>query len=99
MKRDDSSPAAYLADVPAGQRAMVDRIRAVIREAAPGVREGIRHGMLDYPGLANLAAQKHHVSLYTNMKVVERFRGRLGKLSSTPSSHLIASRPPRPDCT
>lgn len=64
MRRDDSSPNAYRAAVKGEPRALLDAIREVILKVAPDVEEGIAHGMLDYPGLANLAAQKRHVSLY-----------------------------------
>lgn len=64
MRRDSSSPAAYRADIDGPKRALLEAIRAVILEVAPDVEEGIEYGMLDYPGLANLAAQKEYVALY-----------------------------------
>lgn len=64
MQRDASSPEAYLADVDGPQREILQAIRQVIREVVPDVEEGIEYGMLDYPGLANLAAQKSYVALY-----------------------------------
>jgi len=72
MKRDATSPAQYLAQVGDEQRRVLDRIRQVIRKVAPHVPEGIRYGMLDYPGLANLGAQKHHVALYVMPEVLAR---------------------------
>jgi len=61
------------------QRKLLEAIRAVLREVAPDVREGIAYGMLDYPGLANLGAQKHYVALYVAPEVLkahrERFEG------------------------
>jgi hypothetical protein len=36
--------------------------------------EGIEHGMLDYPGLANLAAQKHYVALYVAPAVLAKHK-------------------------
>ena len=74
MKRDDSSPAAYVADVEGEQREMIEIIRAVIREIAPEIREGIQYGMLDYPGLCNVAAQKQYVSVYTDWNVLANHR-------------------------
>ena len=64
MRRDASSPKAYCDDVKGAQRRLLDTIRALILEAAPDVDEGLRYGMLDYPGIANLAAQKNYVALY-----------------------------------
>ena len=79
MKRDASSPAAYRADVRGAQSELLEALREAIFDAVPDVEEGIEHGMLDYPGLANLAAQKNHVALYVAPAVLakhaERFAG------------------------
>jgi hypothetical protein len=56
MRRDDSSPEAYSNDVEGDLRMLLEAIRDLILEVVPDVEEGIGHGMLDYPGLANLAA-------------------------------------------
>ena len=67
MQRSASTPAEYLAAVPETQRPLGQHLRALIREAAPDLREGIRYGMLSYEdagGLFGLAAQKHFVGLY-----------------------------------
>ena len=45
----------------------------MIRKAHPKVAEGVRYGMLDYPGLANLAAQKQYVSLYVAPEVLAEY--------------------------
>ena len=47
-------------------------VRAAIFAVAPDVEEGLRYGMLDYPGLANLGAQKHYVALYVAPEVLAR---------------------------
>lgn len=72
MKRDASSPAAYRADVTGAQRELLELVRGLVLEAAPGIEETIGHGMLDYPGLANLAAQEHTVSLYVAPEVLAK---------------------------
>ena len=72
MKRDDTSPDAYRRSVEGAQAELLEAIREVVLDAAPGVEEGIRYGMLDYPGLANLAAQKQYVSLYVMPAVLAR---------------------------
>jgi uncharacterized protein YdhG (YjbR/CyaY superfamily) len=74
MKRNNNSPLDYRNDVPGVQREMLETIRGVIYEVAPDSDEVIQHGMLGYPGLANLAAQKHHVALYVKPSVLERHR-------------------------
>jgi uncharacterized protein YdhG (YjbR/CyaY superfamily) len=53
--------------VPANQLPLLERLRALIHEAVPSVREEIRWGMLSYDdggALFALAAQKHYVGLY-----------------------------------
>jgi len=78
VRRDASSPEAYRADVRSdGAPALVELFEAVRRtvlDEAPDVVEGIRHGMLDYPGLASLAAQKDYVALYVAPAVLEKHR-------------------------
>lgn len=76
MRRDDRSPETYRASIEGEQRDMLETVRDVIRDVAPDIQETIGHGMLDYPGLANLAAQKHHVSLYVMPEVLDRHRAR-----------------------
>jgi hypothetical protein len=76
MRRDSSSPAAYRRAVSGPQKKLLEAIRAVIRGVAPDVEEGIAHGMLDYPGLANLGAQKHYVALYLAPEVLEAHKAR-----------------------
>ena len=82
MRRDSSSPQAYRDDVPGAQRELLDAIREVVLEVVPEVEEGIGHGMLDYPGLANLAAQKQYVALYVAPTVLERHKGDFPGLSA-----------------
>ncbi|MCB9682893.1 MAG: DUF1801 domain-containing protein [Alphaproteobacteria bacterium] len=71
MKRPDDDPQTYLDSIDdPGLRATIEAVRALVREVAPEVVEGIRYGMLDYPGLANLAAQKRYVALYVDPAIV-----------------------------
>ncbi len=78
MRRDDSSPDAYVADVDGKLRPILEHVRAVVRAVAPEIPEGMAHGMLDYPGLCNLGAQKHHVALYVAPAVLARYGERFG---------------------
>ena len=64
MKRDASSPQDYLAQVEGPQGDILARVREAIFDVAPDIEEIIEYGMLGYPGLANLGAQKHYVALY-----------------------------------
>lgn len=77
MRRNDSSPVAYRNDVAGEQREMLETIRNAILSVAPDTEEIIEHGMLGYPGLANLAAQKHYVALYVMPAVLAKHRDNL----------------------
>ena len=74
MRRDGSSPEAYRNDVMGEQRQILEAIRDAIFEVAPETDEIIEYGMLGYPGLANLAAQKHHLALYVKPAVLAEHR-------------------------
>jgi len=75
MKRDASSPQAYRKDVTGEQSEMLETIRNAILSVAPDTEEIIEYGMLGYPGLANLAAQKHFVALYVLPAVLAEHLG------------------------
>lgn len=72
MKRDDRSPEDYLRSVEGAQAELIEALRALVLEFAAEASEGMRYGMLDYPRLANLAAQKRYVSLYVLPAALER---------------------------
>ena len=74
MKRESADPEAYRDELPPEQLELVDAIRASIARVAPEIEEGLRYGMLDYPGLANLGAQKRYVALYVAPDVLARHR-------------------------
>lgn len=77
MRRDASSPERYRASVTGAQRALLEAIREGILASAPDAEESIHHGMLSYPGVGFLGAQKHHVALYVAPEVLDAFRARL----------------------
>ena len=78
MKRDVENPKAYLAAVEVEaegeQREILMAIRRVIRRVMPRFKEELKYRMLDYPGLANLAAQKRYVALYVMPEVLAKHR-------------------------
>ncbi|MDR3633914.1 MAG: DUF1801 domain-containing protein [Isosphaeraceae bacterium] len=84
MKRDVSSPQAYLDAVPEAQMSLVTELRGLIREAVPGAVEEIRWGMLCYDdsgALFALAAQKNSVNLYVMAtQALEDMAGELAAL-------------------
>ena len=74
MQRDAKSPQHYIDSIEGAQKELLLEIRALILEAAPESEEIIEYGMLGYTGIANLAAQKHYVSLYVAPKVLAQYK-------------------------
>ena len=74
MKRDVDTPKAYLDQLEGDQLVLVKALRKAIRRAMPRFDEGLRYGMLDYPGLANVAAQKRYVALYVAPEILRKHR-------------------------
>ena len=74
MRRNDNSPEAYRSDVTGKHSEMLEAIRDAIFEVASDADEIVEYGMLGYPGLANLAAQKHYVALYVKQEVLAKHR-------------------------
>ena len=74
MKREAENPKAYLAGLEGEQLAIVKHLRKAIRKTMPRFVEELRYGMLDYPGLANVGAQKRYVALYVAPDVLKRHK-------------------------
>ncbi len=83
MKRDKGAPEsvdAYIAGFPPEVRAVLRKLRATIRQAAPDAEERISWGMPAYAldgMLTFFAAFKNHVSLFPGPSGLERFREEL----------------------
>ena len=74
---------AYLEEVPGERRAVMRKLRALIRKAAPRAAESMRYGMPTYELGGELfcafASQKGYLALYLcDTQVVARFRSELG---------------------
>lgn len=75
----------YLAELPADRRDALQRLREMIRAAAPAAAEHMAHGMASYTLggsiLFALAAQKNYLALYVvETDVVAAHKEALGKL-------------------
>ncbi|MEM9280388.1 MAG: DUF1801 domain-containing protein [Verrucomicrobiota bacterium] len=74
MKRDSSSPSAYIDSVEGDLKPLLIAVRDIILDVAPASEEYIEYGMLAYGDLANLAAQKNYVSLYLSPLVLTEIK-------------------------
>jgi uncharacterized protein YdhG (YjbR/CyaY superfamily) len=83
MKADEAAPKTvdeYIARFPPEVRAILERLRAVIREEAPGARERIAYGMPAFSlrkDIVYFAAFKRHIGLYPLPAGIEAFKERL----------------------
>jgi uncharacterized protein YdhG (YjbR/CyaY superfamily) len=72
---------AYLAAVPAKDRAILEKIRAAVKSVVPDAEEKISYGMPAFTYHGNLlyyAAMKNHLSLFPGSKsVVKKFAAEL----------------------
>jgi uncharacterized protein YdhG (YjbR/CyaY superfamily) len=68
---------AYIAAFPVEVQAILDSLRAAIREAAPGAVEAFSYQMptfkLKGKNLAHFAAYKHHIGFYPTPAPIENF--------------------------
>jgi uncharacterized protein YdhG (YjbR/CyaY superfamily) len=74
----------YLKEQPEDRRAVLVRLRKLIRESLPSAVESMRYGMASFDvgdTLCSLAAQKNYFALYVDPVVVARHKAKLGKVS------------------
>lgn len=70
----------YIAGFPADVRNMLEKVRGVIREAAPQATETINYGIPTFQlngNLVHFAAFKHHVGFYPTPSGIDKFREQL----------------------
>lgn len=90
----------YLAAQPDAARAILERLRQVIRKAAPEAQEVISYSMPAYKHLgmvAYFAAAKNHYGLYIMPRVMENFRSRLGAYKLSKATIQFPWKAPLPD--
>ena len=93
MPTNQSTPRTvdqYIARFPPEVQAIMETIRATIREAAPGVEETISYQMpaftLNGHALAHIAAYKKHIGLYPAPNGVAQFEDALAAYGSGKST-------------
>jgi uncharacterized protein YdhG (YjbR/CyaY superfamily) len=79
----------YIAQFPPELRSILERLRAVVREAAPVATERIAYGMPAFTQngpIVYFAAHKRHIGLYPLPTAVEAFRDRLAPYANAKGS-------------
>ncbi|HSW66201.1 MAG TPA: DUF1801 domain-containing protein [Bacillota bacterium] len=80
----------YIATVPEGSRAILQKIRETIRQAVPEAQEAISYGMpaftLHGKTLVYFAAWQHHIGFYATPAGNEAFRKELSPYQSAKGS-------------
>jgi uncharacterized protein YdhG (YjbR/CyaY superfamily) len=74
---------AYLESLDPARRSALETIRALILETVPGVRETMRYRMPTFEldeVVCSLASQKHYISLYMDVDLVEKHKADLSGL-------------------
>ena len=81
MKSEAKDVTAYLADVPAGRRDALKRLRSLYLATFKGCEECIDYGMPCYKRdgelVASFASQKQYIALYGMGNAVERYKKEL----------------------
>jgi len=89
----------YMASLPGDRRAVMERIRATIRKAAPLAQERISYGMPSFwqgTTLIWYAAAKDHIGIYPTASGVAAFADRLGGYSVSKGTIRIPWDQPTP---
>lgn len=83
MESKPKSPATideYIAGFPPDAQAILQKIRAIVREAAPEATEAIKYAMPTFVlngNLVHFAAFKHHIGFYPVPSGIEKFKKEL----------------------
>jgi uncharacterized protein YdhG (YjbR/CyaY superfamily) len=92
----------YLASLPEPQRAELERLRQVVREAVPGVEEGVSYGMpafrYNQRPLLGFRASKNHLSVFPfSPGAVDAARGALAGFDLSKGTVRFTPDKPIPD--
>lgn len=92
MKSDESDSSViddYIANYPPDVQQILQKIRAIIREAAPEAQEKINYGIPTFTlngNLVHYAGFKNHVGFYPTPSGVEKFKKQLSKYEGAKGS-------------
>lgn len=92
MKPNESDSSViddYIANYPPDVQQILQKIRAIIREAAPEAREKINYGIPTFTlngNLVHYAGFKNHVGFYPAPNGVEKFKKQLSKYEGAKGS-------------
>jgi uncharacterized protein YdhG (YjbR/CyaY superfamily) len=92
MKSERTSPQDiddYIAGFPADVQAILEKIRATIREAAPDATEAISYQMPTFKlegNLVHFAAYKKHIGFYPTPSGIEAFKAELSQYKGAKGS-------------
>lgn len=94
---DPAAVDAYIAKAPADLQPILERIRTVIKAAAPGAVERMGYGMPGYylnGGLVWFGAYKTHIGFYPAPNGIDAFEAELAQYTRTKGSvHFPLDRP------
>lgn len=89
----------YIAGFPPEVQAVLQQIRAVIREAAPQASETINYGIPTFTlggNLVHFAAFKKHIGFYPTPSGIEKFKDQLAKYEGAKGSVQFPLEQPMP---
>jgi uncharacterized protein YdhG (YjbR/CyaY superfamily) len=92
MKSSASAPGtidAYIAGFPEDVQALLNKVRATIRKAAPDAEEAIKYGVPTFTlngNLVHFAAFKNHIGFYPAPSAIQKFRKELSAYESAEGS-------------
>lgn len=101
MSDDLERIAAYLAALPSEQRAMLEHVREIIRQAAPDAVEVFSYGIPGFRqegALLSYGAAKAHLAVYgQSPSTQERLADRLGEFDTSKGTIRFTPEHPLPD--
>jgi uncharacterized protein YdhG (YjbR/CyaY superfamily) len=84
MSEKPKSVEVYLSGLPPDRRGALTVLRSLVQEMAPEAEETMRYGMPTYEQdgavLCSFASQKHYMSLYMDVGLVQKHRDELAGL-------------------